>query len=100
MERRGALAWGVGLILLAGFAIVTFEVIERPKSAIPKVTIGAKDEVYYNHAATIDDANALGHALQMIGFFNDRGATVLLSRNKGGTVVSFVLQQGQWNSAA
>lgn len=100
MERRGALAWGVGLILLAGFAIVTFEVIERPKSTIPKVTIGARDEVYYNHAATIEDANALGHALQMIGFFNDRGTTVLLSRNKGGTVVSFVLQEGQWNSAA
>ena len=100
MERRGVLAWGVGAVLVVGFAILTVQVMLRPTTSLPKLTIGSKDEVYYSHAATIDDANALGHALQAIGFFNDRGSTVLLSRNRGGTVVSFVLQEGLWNSAA
>jgi hypothetical protein len=100
MERRGALAWGVCAVLVAGFAVLTVQVILRPRTSVPKVTIGSKDQVYYTHASTIDDANALGHALQTLGYFIDRGSTVLLSRNKGGTVLSFVLQDGQWSSTA
>ena len=93
------LAFGLGLLLLAAFAALIFEVAHRPDRSIPKVTIGTKDEIYYSHAATRQDAIALGQALQTIGFFSGRGSAVLLSRNPGGTIVSFVLQNGQWNSA-
>jgi hypothetical protein len=100
MQGRDGLAWGIGLLLLAGMVFFTLEVTQRPRHTIPKVTIGTKDEIYYSHAATTQDAMAMGHALQAIGYFGDRGAAVLLSKNAGGTVVSFVVQQGLWNSGA
>lgn len=106
MEGRGrriasnGLAVAVGLLLLAAVVSLTVAIAHRPKSAIPKVTVGTRDEVYYSHAATREDAAALGSMLQRLGYFGDRGGTVLLSRNAGGTVVSFVVQEGFWNSAA
>jgi hypothetical protein len=74
--------------------------MHKPKRVASKVIIGAKDEVYYSHPVTIEDAEALGHALQNTGFFTDRGASVQLSKNKGVTVVSFVLDEGAWDHAA
>ena len=100
MQGRDRLAIGIGLLLLTGMAFLTTEVVRRPKPRIPKVTIGTKDEIYYSHSATVEDATALGHALRAIGFFTDRGAAVLLSRNAAGTVVSFVVQEGLWNNPA
>ena len=94
------LAYGVGIALLIGMAVVTIAVMRRPKLVVPKVMIGTNDEVYYEHAATLENATALGHALQAMGYFRDQGAAVLLSRNKGGTVVSFVLAGHQWDNPA
>ena len=95
-----ALAAAIALVLLAAVAALTLQVMRKSKPAIPSVMVGTTDRVYYSHAATLEDATALGHALQTIGFFSDRGGAVLLSKNAGGSIVSFVLQQGRWNSPA
>ena len=89
-----ACAAGVALV-----AIVVYGALHKADSGIAKVTIGARDEVYYSHAATEADAATLGRALQGTGFFSDRGAAVLLSKGKGGSIVSFVLNEGAWDHA-
>jgi len=93
------LAFCVGILLLAVLVAGSLELIHKPKRQIPGVTIGTKDQVYYS-GATLQDATTLGHALQETGFFNDRGTSVLLSKNRGVTVVSFVLDNGTWNHAS
>jgi hypothetical protein len=100
--RRSAanwLAFGVGLLLLAAILARGIDVMRHPRPSIPKVVVGMKDEVYYTRGATIGDATALGHALENTGFFSDRGMSVLLSKNKGVTALSFVLGEGAWNHA-
>ncbi|MGD0499559.1 MAG: hypothetical protein ABSC23_14105 [Bryobacteraceae bacterium] len=91
------LAYGVGFLLLAALVAGGIAVMRRPKGALPKVAIGTKDAVYYSHAATAQDAAVLGQALQNTGFFGDRGTSVLLSKSRAGTVVSFVLKDGAWD---
>ena len=101
-DRNAASKWlaaGIGILFLATVAALGLEILRKSKSSMPKVTIGANDEVYYSRAATQADALALGHALQNTGFFAGRGASVLLSKGGGGTVVSFVLNEGAWNHA-
>ncbi len=93
------LAFAIGLVLLGTVAALNVELIRRPKPMMNKVIIGTKDQVYYSRAATMEDATALGHALESTGFFGDVGTSVLLSRNKGITVVSFVLKDGAWKNA-
>lgn len=61
-----------------------------------KLIVGANDEIYYSRRVSQEDAAALGRALQSIGFFNNRGTSVLLSRGSDGAVVSFVLSDGAW----
>jgi len=95
-----ALASGAAVLLLGILAALIWQAQHRPDRSLPKLTIGSKDEVYYSHAATREDAAALGRALQTVGFFRDQGAAVLFSRNNGGSIVSFVLQDGIWNNAA
>jgi hypothetical protein len=85
----------IGLSLAATLALWALHPSKRPP--ILKVMVGAKDEVYYYHSATKEDAMALGQALTAIGFLNDRGTTVLLSKGSAGTIVSFVLNDGGWN---
>jgi hypothetical protein len=89
------LALAIGLSLLATIVLWALHPSKRP--ATPKVIVGNKDEVYYYHAATAEDAQALGQALTGIGFLNGRGTTVLLSKGTAGTIVSFVLNDGGWN---
>jgi hypothetical protein len=89
------LASTVGLVLLA--TLVAWGLHPSTQLVNSKVVIGAKDKVYYSHAATKEDAESLGQALKSIGFFNDRGTTVLLSKGKSGAVVSFALHGGAWN---
>jgi hypothetical protein len=63
------------------------------------VTIGTKDQVVFSGTATASDATALGNALKAAGYLQDRGATVLLSKGAGGTVIGFVVADGAWNQA-
>jgi hypothetical protein len=90
-----SLALGIGLSLLA--MIVAWGLRQSSQPANAKVIIGTKDEIYYSHAATKEDAQVLGQALKTMGFFNDRGASVLLSKGSGGTVVSFFVNEGAWD---
>jgi len=95
-----ALASGAALLLLGTLAALIWQSHHRPDRSLPKLTFGHNDEIYYSHEATLDDTTALGHALQTVGYFRDQGAAVLFSRNKGGSVVSFVLRDGVWNNPA
>jgi hypothetical protein len=93
-----ALALGVGLTLLVMMAVWSVRQSGHAKVPnIPKVIIGTNDMVYYSHAATEDDARVLGEALKTIGYFQDRGVSVFLSKGRNGTVVSFVVQEGAWD---
>jgi len=83
---------GVGIALVA--TIVGGEILLRSS---PKVTIGKNDEVYYYRRATKEDALALGQALQRIGFFTERGTSVLLWMGGGPTVVSIGMNDGAWD---
>ena len=89
------LASGVGLALLATTAVWGLHPSRQALNT--KIVVGTRDEVYYSHAATKEDAEALGQALKGIGFFNNRGTTVLLSKSRGGAVVSFALHAGAWD---
>ena len=62
---------------------------------VGKVTVGAKDEVYYFGAATKADAESLGRALQNNGYLVDSGASVEISKD-GVTAISFVVGDGAW----
>lgn len=79
-------------------AVIVFYALSHPSDrAVPKVIVGTNDSVYYSHAATKADAESLGHALQLTGFFNNRGTGVLLSKGTSGTIVSFALNDGAWD---
>ena len=93
-----ALALGVGLTLLVMMLVWGLRQSGHAKSPnISKVVVGTNDMVYYSHAATEEDAGVLGQALKTIGYFQDRGVSVFLSKGKNGTVVSFVVQEGAWD---
>ena len=94
-----SLAFGLVLLFVSALVAWRINVAHRPDRSLPKVTVGTKDDIYYSHATTPEDARTLGRALQTLGYFTDRGSSVLLSKNPGGTVVSFVLSEGLWNSA-
>ncbi len=87
---------GLGLLLLGTIVAGGIQLMRRHRTPLSRVTIGARDEVYYYHAATPEDAAALGQALRKTGFLNDRGTTVLLSKGTAGTLVSFVVNDGSW----
>jgi hypothetical protein len=88
------LAIGIGLALLVS---VVAGLVAMRSTGDRKVTIGTNDEVYYYRRATKEDALALGRALRSIGFFNDRGTSVLLWKGASSTVISFVLDGGAWD---
>jgi hypothetical protein len=88
------LAAAAGIVLTA---IVAYSVSHPSNREVPKVVIGTNDAVYYSHAATKADAELLGHALQLTGFFNNRGTSVLLSKGTSGTIVSFALNDNAWD---
>jgi hypothetical protein len=81
-------------VALAG--IVFYSVSHPSDRTVPKVIVGTNDTVYYSHGATKGDAESLGHALQLTGFFDDRGTGVMLSKGTSGTIVSFVLNDSAW----
>ena len=90
------LAWGVGILLLTAAVVIGLEMAHRP-SSIARITVGTRDQVYYSRGATAAEAAALGRALQSLGFLNDRGTSVMLSRAGRTAVLSFVLQDGGWD---
>jgi hypothetical protein len=91
-----ASAWAATGIALAVAAVIGAIAIYASLRDT-KITVGSKDEIYYSGSASEQDAGALGRLLKEDGFFSDRGATVMLSKDKGGTVVSFMVQEGTWH---
>ncbi|MGC2108222.1 MAG: hypothetical protein WA655_01815 [Candidatus Korobacteraceae bacterium] len=90
------IAFGLGVALMAiTFGGVFLFVSARELGA--KFVVGSNDAVYYSGSATRDDARQLADALKAVGYLSDRGANVLLSKGKDGTVVSFVVQNGIWD---
>jgi hypothetical protein len=67
---------------------------------VGKVIIGTQDEIYYYGNVTEADAKTLGQSLKTAGYLQDRGVTVLLSKNDEGTAVSFIVKQGYWGDPA
>lgn len=92
-------AFGLGVVFLAVIFGIVFLVvfIQTSIAAGPKVVVGTKDEVYYTGSATQADASALGNQLKSMGYFSDKGATVLLDKGQKGTVLSFVVKEGIWD---
>ena len=99
VNRGGPLGSGwMGGLLGTIFMLVAAGLVFLPGIISPKVTVGTNLEIYYSHAATRQDAQALGDALTKIGFAPASTASIFLSKDKSeGTVVSFVLQDGFWN---
>lgn len=97
--RKWAASPSNWLVLGVGLALVCAITKTTRSTGVPEVIIGTKDQVAYLQRATKEDANALGHALKIIGYFTDRGGLVLLEKSRRGTVVSFVLREGAWSQA-
>jgi hypothetical protein len=93
-------AAGLAVSVAAALFLLIFGAVFLSMSAHgfgKKIVIGSKDEVFYSGAATEKDAWTLGQALKETGYLKDRGASVQLSKDKAGTVVSFVVQEGVWD---
>jgi hypothetical protein len=73
--------------------------LEVKKEAVvhPYLTVGTNDQIGYSGTATEQEAKALGEELKSINYLQGHATTVLLSKGPGGTVVSFVVQDGSWN---
>ena len=92
------LAWGLSALLLAVVAAVGIQALRHPRKGVPKVMIGTSDQVYYR-GVRMEEATALGQALEGTGFFNDHGTSVMLSRSQGVPAISFVVNEGTWDHA-
>jgi len=92
-------AFFIGIATLAGLVAVTVAALyHNPNHKM--VIVGTRDQVLYSGImATRHEAAALGNALKSNGYFQDRGASVLLTRGFGGTTISFVVQDGIWDQA-
>jgi len=96
-------AFGIGMAWLAALVVVIFAVafgIAMFTGTKPgtKVVFGRNDNITYSGAATKQDADALGQALKAANYFTDRGASVLLSKDKtAGTILSFAVREGFWD---
>jgi len=95
------IAFGVGmaaLVAIFGALFILFFIQQVSTISSSKVTIGANDVVYFYGSATKEDAQGLGDKLKNVGYFTGKGFTVLLTKGKGGTVVSFAVKEGIWDS--
>jgi len=93
-SRSAAIGVGIGtlvaLVVVIGTVIYAFQ---HRKT----ISFGTKDQVIYSGIATKADASALGNALKSDGYFQDRGASVLLEKGFASTTISFGVQDGVWN---
>jgi hypothetical protein len=91
-SRWTALGLGAAFTAIVYGAIATIILL-----ADSKVVIGSNDRVHYAGAVAQQDAIELGAALRAMGFLQDRGIDVFLSKDQDGTTVSFVVQEGAWS---
>ena len=96
LTTRVASAVG-GLPITLKLVNINFET-KKEEVLHPKLKVGKAGEITYQQAATESDAKALAEALKSAGYFSDTDASVLLSKGKEGTVVSFVVHDGFWEA--
>jgi len=89
-------ASGIGLVWLCVIVLVVFAPLYW-LSVRNRVLVGARDEVFFTGQATRHDAEMLGEALKKNGYFEDKGASVFLSKDRDGITLSLVEQQGVWD---
>ncbi len=92
--------FGVGLIFLVVYCAAIFGVsygVDYLAAINSRITVGTHCQIYYKDGASRQDAEALGKALQQIGFATDRPAGVRLTKKDGKTAVSFVVKEGFWD---
>ena len=89
-------AAGIGIAFLAVFSGVLF-LGALKRGELHRVTVGLNDEVYFTGSATQQEAAALGRVLKTAGYFRDRGVAAIVSKDKDGTAVSFVVKEGVWD---
>lgn len=92
-------ASGIGIASAAAIVAVIAGIVLVQDSA-SKVSMGAKNDIYFSGSASRKDARALGNALQSAGFFRGHGASVVLSKDHSGTAIAFVVQEGAWDQPA
>jgi len=86
------IAGGLGVaVMMISLALIFGTIFMAPP--VSKIVVGTLDSVEYSGKATSAEATALGQSLKTVGYFTDRGASVLLSRNSTGAVISFVVRQ-------
>jgi hypothetical protein len=67
------------------------------EGVVGRASVDDKDEVFYFGQATLADGLALCRALAKQEYFSGRGASVMLSKDSDGTVISFVVSDGFWD---
>jgi len=72
----------------------------KKEVVVGKVSITAKDDVYYSGSATESEARNLGETLKSEEFFRNDGADVFLAKGDTGTILSFVVEDGAWDDPA
>lgn len=72
----------------------------KKESTVGRVVFAGNDAVYYVGAATESEAQALGQALKVEGFFEGKGSDVFVSRHGDSTTLSFVVSNGVWDNPA
>ncbi len=70
----------------------------KDKSTVGIVRFDGNDAAYYEGSATKAEAQALGQQLQSMGFFQGKGANVLLIRHYGGTTLAFAVAEEAWRN--
>lgn len=89
--------WRAALVGLACSALIVGAVFAWIYAAEqindPQVTIGNADNVHYIGDATKAQALDLGQALRNASYFQDRGVSVFLAKDAGGTTISFVVKE-------
>jgi hypothetical protein len=71
----------------------------KQESAVGEYSAG-NDHVFYLGSATAAQAQGLAEALKTAGFFEGKGADVMLSRQADGATLAFVVGDGAWDDAA
>jgi rhomboid protease GluP len=80
-------------------AILTEDGVQKKVLPIDSrvLKFGSQDVIWYSGDATVQDAQTLGQTLTAKGFFHDKGALVMLSKQNGSADVSVVVREGSWN---
>ena len=99
--RRGGARGSTGravLISLLSCALILGAIFGVFYATLPPGFHLGKDEVVYRSGAQESEARMLAESLKKMGFFQDRGVSVFLSKPDGSYHVGIVVKDGAWDS--